>query len=121
MQTKELRNKIQHSARRAKRTRGRLTGTSERPRLSVNISLKQVSAQIIDDTKQITLGAASSLSQKSLAKANMTEKAAFVGEQIAEVAAKAKVKKVVLDRGAKQYHGRMAAFADAARKKGLEF
>lgn len=121
MQTKELRNKIQHTTRRALRTRSQVRGTSQRPRLSVQVSLRQVSAQIIDDTTGRTLAAASSLGEKSLVKSNLTAKATFVGEKIAEVATKVKVKQVVFDRGAKQYHGRVAALADAARQKGLEF
>ena len=118
--TKELRLKREHQARRLNRTRSRIQGTTERPRLMVNISLQHVAAQIIDDSKSATIVAVSSASTTEAGK-TMTEKATWVGTQIAEAAQKKDVKRVVLDRGAKQYHGRMAALAEAARKQGLEF
>ena len=104
---------------RSARTRSTIFGTSERPRLTVFISNKNVSAQIIDDSKGVTLCSASSVKTKTTG--TMTETAATVGEAIAKAATKKKIKKVVLDRGAKQYHGRMKALADAARENGLEF
>jgi len=104
---------------RSRRTRTSLSGSSERPRLSVHISNRQVQAQIIDDTSGRTLAASSSVGQKD--SANLTEKATFVGGDIAKKAAKAKVKKVVLDRGHRLYHGRVKAMAEAARAGGLEF
>jgi large subunit ribosomal protein L18 len=100
--------------------RANITGTSERPRLTVFISNTHVAAQIVDDTKHTTLAAASTVGQKSV-KGTMTEKAAWVGTEIAKKAKTAKVKQVVLDRGSKLYHGRVKALADAARKEGLEF
>lgn len=104
---------------RSRRTRARLSGSAERPRLSVHISNRQVQAQIIDDTSGRTLAASSSLGQKGAA--NLTEKAVFVGGDIAKKAAKAKVKQVVFDRGHRLYHGRIKAMAEAARAGGLEF
>ena len=104
---------------RANRTRAKIHGTAERPRLSVHISNQPVIAQIIDDDKGATLAYATTVGSKITG--NMTEKAAKSGEQIAKEAKKAKVKKVVFDRGSKLYAGRLSALADAARKEGLEF
>ncbi|MEI7818882.1 MAG: 50S ribosomal protein L18 [bacterium] len=117
---KELRLKRSHTARRSLRTRASLHGTAARPRLSVYISLQHVSAQMIDDDAAKTLLAVTTEHEKTMNKKTMTEKAIWVGEQIATKAAAAKIEKAVFDRGAKQYHGRMAALADAARAKGLE-
>lgn len=104
---------------RAKRTRAKIHGTAERPRLSVFISNKHIVAQIINDDEMKTLCYATTV--KSKATGTMTEKAALIGKEIAEKAKKAKVKAVVFDRGSKLYAGRMSALADAARKEGLEF
>lgn len=104
---------------RAARTRAKIHGTSERPRLTVHISNMHIIAQVIDDDKKVTLAYATTVGSKI--KGTMTEKAAAVGKEIAEKAKKAKVKTVVFDRGANAYAGRMSALADAARKEGLEF
>jgi large subunit ribosomal protein L18 len=104
---------------RSRRTRARLHGTADRPRLSVHVSNRHVQAQLINDELGQTLAASSSLSQK--AKNNLTQKAEWVGTDIAKKAAKAKIKRVVFDRGAKLYHGRVKALAEAARAAGLEF
>ncbi len=104
---------------RANRTRAKIHGTAERPRLSVNFSNLHITAQIIDDDKKTTLAYATTVGQKLTG--TKTEKAAEIGKQIAEKAKKAKISKVVFDRGAKLYAGRMSALADAARKEGLEF
>lgn len=104
---------------RANRTRAKIHGTAERPRLSVNFSNLHITAQIIDDDKKTTLAYASTVGQKL--SGTKTEKAAEIGKQIAEKAKKAKISKVVFDRGSKLYAGRMSALADAARKEGLEF
>jgi large subunit ribosomal protein L18 len=87
--------------------------------MTVNISNKNISVQVIDDSKHTTLAAATTTSQD--VKGNMTERAAWVGKEIAGKAKKAKVSKVVLDRGSNKYHGRIKALADAARAGGLEF
>ena len=76
-------------------------------------------AQIIDDDKKTTLAYATTVGSKLTG--TKTERAAEIGKQIAEKAKKAKIKKVVFDRGSKLYAGRMSALADAARKEGLEF
>jgi large subunit ribosomal protein L18 len=112
--------KAKNLALRKHRIRARVSGTSERPRLSVFISGRHVSAQIIDDTKHKTIVAATTIGSK-VAKGTMSEKAAWVGNEIATKAKTAKVKAVVFDRGGRLYHGRVKALADAAREKGLEF
>ena len=104
---------------RANRTRAKIHGTAERPRLSVNISNKHIIAQIIDDDKGITLAYATTVGSKD--KSNKTELAAKIGSEIAKKAKKAKIEKVVFDRGSRLYAGRLSALADAARKEGLEF
>ena len=104
---------------RANRTRAKLHGTADRPRLSVNISNKHIIAQIIDDDKKVTLAYATTVGSKITG--TKTEMAAVIGKEIATKAKKAKVKSVMFDRGSKLYAGRMAALADAARKEGLEF
>ena len=112
-------SKLSSKNMRRARVRAKVSGTPERPRLSVAISLKNVTAQIVDDTKGHTLAHVTTIG--SDAKGNLTEKAAWVGEHIAEAAKKAKVKQVVFDRGGRIYHGRLNALATAARDKGLEF
>lgn len=104
---------------RAKRTRATIHGTADRPRLSVNVSNQHVTAQIINDDEGKTLAYASTVGSKI--SGTMTEKAAAIGAQIAKNAKKAKVTKVVFDRGSRLYAGRLSALADAARKEGLEF
>lgn len=111
---------VQNLARRKHRIRAIVSGTSERPRLSVFVSNKHISAQIIDDTKHITLAQVSTVGQKA-ATGTMTERAQWVGTEIAKKAKTAKVSKVVFDRGGRLYHGRVKALADAARAGGLEF
>jgi len=104
---------------RAKRTRAKLHGTAEQPRLTVFISNRHLIAQVIDDDKGVTLCYATTVGANM--KGTMTEKAALIGTEIAKKAKAAKVKKVVFDRGSRLYAGRMSALADAARKEGLEF
>jgi large subunit ribosomal protein L18 len=114
-----LEKKTQNTLRRKNRIRSKVLGTTERPRLSVTVSNLHVSAQIIDDSKQTTLVAATSIGKKL--KGTMSEKAEVVGKEIAQKAKKAKISKVVFDRNGKRYHGRIKALADAARAEGLEF
>ena len=97
--------------------RGKISGTAERPRLTVFRSNKQIYAQVIDDTTGKTLAAASSLE----AKAPKKEIAAKVGELIAKGAQEAGVQAVVFDRNGYLYHGRIKELADAARNGGLKF
>ena len=104
---------------RAKRTRAKIHGTAERPRLSVHFSNAHIVAQVIDDDKKVTLAYATTVGTKITG--SMTEKAAKIGAEIAKKAKTAKVTKVVFDRGSKLYAGRMSALAQAAREEGLEF
>lgn len=104
---------------RAKRTRAKIYGTAERPRLAVHFSNQHIVAQIIDDDKKMTLVYATTVGSKLTG--SKTEKAAKIGTEIAKKAKTAKISKVVFDRGAKLYAGRMSALAEAARKEGLEF
>lgn len=101
------------------RVRSKVSGTAERPRLTVTISNTHVSAQIIDDVKQHTLVSATTVGTK--ATGTMTEKSTLIGAEIAKKAKKVKVTAVVFDRNGRQYAGRLKALADAARKEGLEF
>ena len=104
-----------------KRVRAKIIGTSERPRLAVFISNTNVTAQLIDDTKNVTLAYVSSVGKKDLNSKKMVEKATWVGSEIAIAAGKKKIESVVFDRGTKIYHGRVAALAESAREKGLKF
>lgn len=115
----KLNSKAANKLQRQRRVRSIVQGTATRPRLSVTISNLHVSAQLIDDVTNTTLGAASTIGAK--ATGTMTEKAAAIGTQIAKQAKAAKISAVVFDRGSKLYHGRVQALADAARKEGLEF
>ena len=97
--------------------RKKVSGTSERPRLAVFRSNKEIYAQLIDDVAGNTLASASSKD----AKGNKTEQAAVVGKLIADNAKKAGVEAVVFDRGGFLYHGRVKALAESAREAGLKF
>ena len=105
------------------RVRKKVAGTAERPRLAVFRSNKHISAQVIDDRAGRTLAAASSVEAalKSAGGTGNKTAAAAVGKLVAERAKAAGVSSVVFDRGGFQYHGRVAAVADAAREAGLEF
>ncbi len=106
--------------RRHARVRAKLSGTSEAPRLCVYRSNKNIEAQIIDDTKGVTLVASSSMALK-LDNGSNIEAAAKVGKDIAEKALAKNIKKVVFDRSGYIYHGRVKALAEAAREAGLDF
>lgn len=109
---------------RKRRTRAKIFGTSQRPRVSVFRSLRHIYAQIIDDEKGHTLCSASSLELKKdlqgqkLTKTQIAEK---VGEVLAKRALEKGIKKVVFDRGPYKYHGRIKALAEMLRKNGLDF
>ncbi len=118
--SKTLAHKLHNRAQRKGRIRSVVSGTATRPRLSVFISNMHITAQLIDDTSHKTLGYVTTVGQKSL-KGTMTEKATWVGTEIAGQAKTAKLKTIVFDRGGKLYHGRAAALAAAARNAGLEF
>lgn len=114
-----LKHKKQNAARRANRVRHNVIGSSDRPRLAVNVSNLHITAQIIDDSKGTTLAYATTVGQKLTGP--LGEKAVVIGNEIAKKAAKAKVTKVVFDRSSRKYHGRIKALAEAARQSGLEF
>ncbi len=99
--------------------RHKVSGTAQRPRMTVFRSNAQIYVQVIDDVAGKTLAAASSLGMKE--KVNKTEQAAKVGALIAKVAQEAGVKEVVFDRNGYLYHGRVKQLADAAREGGLKF
>lgn len=111
-------------ARRAFRVRKRTKGTPERPRLCVTRTLRNISAQVIDDVAGVTLASAST-ADKGLAKqvkyGGNVAAAAVIGKAIAEKASAKGVTQVCFDRGACKYHGRVAALANAAREAGLQF
>ncbi len=100
------------------RVRKTVNGTEARPRLNVFRSNKNIFAQIIDDTKGVTLASASSL---KLENGGNIEGAKEVGKLIAEAAKNAGINEVVFDRGGYIYHGRVKALAEAAREAGLKF
>lgn len=114
-----MQKKLLNRTLRKNRVRSKVVGTAGRPRLSVNISNKHVSAQLIDDDKGRTIASSTTVGAKQTG--TITEMAAFVGSDIAKKAKKAKIGKIVFDRNGRLYAGRLNALADAARKEGLEF
>ncbi|MNO78909.1 50S ribosomal protein L18 [compost metagenome] len=114
-------NRAESRETRQRRVRATVKGTSERPRLSVFRSLNNISAQIIDDQKQVTLVNASTLDKDIATKASNIQSAKEVGEAIAKKAIQSGIKSVVFDRNGYLYHGKVKALADAAREAGLEF
>ncbi len=108
----------QDRLRRHKGIRKVISGSNLQPRLAVFRSGKHIYAQIIDDSKHVTLVAASDIKEKTGTK---QDRASKVGEDLAKKAAAKKIKKVVFDRGGFKYHGRVASLAAGARKGGLEF
>jgi large subunit ribosomal protein L18 len=101
--------------------RKRLTGSAERPRLSVYRSNKGIYAQIIDDNSGITIVSASSLSKDFVANGNKSDHSKAVGKSVAEKALAAGVSQVVFDRNGYLYHGRVKSLAEGAREAGLVF
>ena len=106
-------NKNSRDQRRKNRVRAKITGTGERPRLAVSRSNKNISAQLIDDTKGVTLATASSGAGVANAKK--------AGTTLAKKAEAKKISTVVFDRGGNKYHGRVKALAEGAREGGLKF
>ena len=99
--------------------RHKVSGTAQRPRLTVFRSNAQIYAQLIDDVNGVTLAAASSLGLKD--KVTKTEQAAIVGKKVAQVAQEAGITAVIFDRNGYLYHGRVKQLAEAAREGGLKF
>jgi large subunit ribosomal protein L18 len=114
--------KIERRTRIKNRVRTIISGTADRPRLSVFRSNKQIYAQIIDDIQGVTLAAASSkIKEIEKSEGKKADKAALVGKLIAEKALAAGITNVVFDRSGYLYHGRVKQLADAAREGGLKF
>ena len=106
------------------RVRAKVSGTPTRPRLCVFRSLKHIHAQIIDDSAGHTMVSASSLDleiRDKIAGKKKTENAELVGSLVAQRALNKGIKQIAFDRGGYQYHGRIKALAEAARKAGLDF
>ena len=110
--------------RRRKRVRQKISGTGDRPRLSVFRSLKHIYAQLIDDELGVTLAEASTLSpelKETVPKGSNVEAAQRVGALIAQKAKQQEIEVAIFDRGGHLYHGRIRALAEAAREEGLKF
>lgn len=118
MISKPDKNKLR--LKRHRRIRGKISGTAERPRLSIFRSNKNIYAQLIDDMAGVTLASASTLDE-NVSDATKVEQAAAVGKAIAEAAKAKNISTVVFDRSGYLYHGRVQALADAARENGLDF
>ena len=105
------------------RNKGKRVSSPDRLRLSVSRTSKNISAQIIDDVKKITLVSCSSVEKdiKSMDKVNKTEISKIVAEKLAKKAVEKKITKVYFDRGVYKYHGRVKVFAETLRKNGMEF
>ncbi len=107
--------------RRHRRIRGKVSRTAERPRLVVFRSNRGIEAQLVDDVAGGTLAAARHTELPKSFKGSKTEQAAEVGKLLAANAKKAKIERVVFDRGGYLYHGRVKALAEGAREGGLQF
>ena len=117
-------SKLTGRQRRHLRLRKHVKGTAARPRLNVRRSLKNLFAQIVDDAKGATLVSASTVDKdfrQKMAYGGNVKAAALLGEVVAQKAKGSNISSVVFDRGGVDYHGRIKAFAEAARKGGLEF
>lgn len=114
-------NKLKRRARIKRSIRKNISGSAERPRLSVYRSNTQLYAQIIDDVSGKTLASAGSLKVEGAQKIAKVEQAKMVGKALAEKAKEAGVTEVVFDRNGYLYHGRVKSFAESAREGGLKF
>jgi len=116
-------NRLAHKraglALRKKRIQKRVKGTATKPRMSVFVSNKHIEVQLVDDSSNKTLASVTTESNTTL-RGSMSQKAKWVGTEIAKKAKAAKIKSVVLDRNGKLYHGRVKELAEAARQEGLE-
>jgi large subunit ribosomal protein L18 len=119
MNKRKVQNQIRN--RRAVRARANIEGTAVRPRLSVFRSNRYTYAQLIDDTKGLTVVSASLKDLGPKATGKKSELAGAVGEALAKKAAEKKITEAVFDRGSYKYHGRVKALAEGARKGGLKF
>ena len=114
-----MKTNLDRRTRRKAHIRHKVTGTAQKPRLTVFRSNTQIYAQVIDDVTGVTVASASSLGLKD--KVTKTEQAAKVGALVAKVAQEAGITEVVFDRNGYLYHGRVKQLADAAREAGLKF
>lgn len=122
--TKQLIKKREARVQRHRRVRGRVAGSTERPRLNVFRSETNIYAQVIDDTAGHTLVSASTIDKQIAGQVEgktKTEAAKIVGQVLAQRAKEAGISRVVFDRGGYRYHGRVAALAEGAREGGLDF
>ena len=105
------------------RNKAKKVSSSDRLRLSISRSTNNISAQIIDDVKNITLLSCSSVEKdiKTMSKVNKTELSKIVAEKLAKKALEKKITKIYFDRGVYKYHGRVKIFAETLRKNGMEF
>ena len=105
------------------RNKGKKVSSPDRFRLSISRSTKNISAQIIDDVKNITLLSSSSVEKdiKAMNKTNKTELSKIVAEKLAKKANEKKITKIYFDRGIYKYHGRVKVFAETLRKNGMDF
>ena len=110
--------KIEKRVRRQRRTRSKVIGTAQRPRLTVFKSNKYIYAQIIDDEKNQTMASASSA---KMGANDLMKKAKKVGSELAKIAEEKKIKEDVFDKGAYLFTGRVKALADSSREGGLKF
>ena len=118
----KLVNRKEQTRKRHQRVRLKISGDSQYPRLAVYRSTKHIYAQIIDDTKGVTLASSSSkVKELGLKHGGNIEAAKVVGKDIAQKAKAKGIEGVVFDRGGFLFHGRIAALADAAREEGLQF
>jgi large subunit ribosomal protein L18 len=115
--------KLERRTRIRMRIRKKISGTTEKPRVSVYRSNKQIYAQVIDDLSGVTLLSASSKEKEIATKTGIkkTEQAAFVGKLLAAKCKEKGIENVTFDRGGYKYHGRIKSLADAAREGGLKF
>ena len=117
--------KLNSESRKKYRIRNKVkkVSSADRYRLTVSRSTKNISAQIIDDTKNVTLLSASSIEKdiKSMNKKNKTELSKIVAEKLAKKAQEKKITKIYFDRGIYRYHGRVKVFAETLRENGMEF
>lgn len=119
-----MKQRRERRERRHRRVRKKVVGTAERPRLVVFRSLKNIEAQVVDDTRGVTLLGISTLAsdvKANGAELSKTDRGRLAGKLLAEKAKAAGITRVVFDRGGYLYHGRVKAFAEGAREGGLEF
>ena len=109
------------AAKRKRRVRKKISGTAEKPRLNLFRSSRHVYAQVIDDSAHSTLASVSSFGKDAKVESSNAENCAKLGKILAEACLAKGIKAVCFDKGSSKYHGRVKAFADAAREAGLNF